>query len=175
MVLVEQLGAAAQLGRLGESYLQVLQDGLLLGVGLANGSIHGPELGKSRHPCLAKSPLNPSAQLLTQRGELALITSAPPEKLDAQKWLEFNQTVFGGIENGLHQRLDVSHNDDRCRIRHPNAMFVAGLFRRISNGLFMEWRPHQPHPEYLTATDFQAAKERIGRVGRPSRRQTQGW
>jgi hypothetical protein len=39
---------------------------------------------------------------------------------------------FGGIENGLHQRLDVSHNDDRCRIRHPYAMFVAGLFRRIS-------------------------------------------
>jgi hypothetical protein len=36
-------------------------------------------------------------------------------------------------------------------------MFVAGLFRRISNSLFMEWRAHQPHPEYLTTTDFQAA------------------
>ena len=73
------------------------------------------------------------------------------------KWLELNRAGFGGIENGLHQRLDVSHNDDRCRIRHPYAMFVAGLFRRISNSLFMEWRSHQPHPEYLTTTDFQAA------------------
>jgi hypothetical protein len=68
-----------------------------------------------------------------------------------------NRAGFGGIENGLHQRLDVSHNDDRCRIRHPYAMFVAGLFRRISNSFFMEWRSHQPHPEYLTTTDFQAA------------------
>jgi hypothetical protein len=31
------------------------------------------------------------------------------------------------------------------------------LFRRISNSLFIEWRSHQPHPEYLTTTDFQAA------------------
>jgi hypothetical protein len=68
-----------------------------------------------------------------------------------------NRAGFGGIENGLHQRLDASHNDDRCRIRHPYAMFVAGLFRRISNSFFMEWRSHQPHPEYLTTTDFQAA------------------
>jgi hypothetical protein len=88
---------------------------------------------------------------------ICLITSASPEKLDAQKWLELNRAGFGGIENGLHQRLDVSHNDDRCRIRHPYAMFVAGLFRRISNSLFMEWRAHQRHPEYLTTTDFQAA------------------
>ena len=49
MVLVEQLVAAAQLGGFGDSYLQALQDGLLLGVGLANGFVHGPELGKSRH------------------------------------------------------------------------------------------------------------------------------
>jgi hypothetical protein len=73
MVLVEQLVAAAQLGGFGDSYLQALQDGLLLGVGLANGFVHGPELEKSRHHCPAKNPLNPTAQLLTQRGELALI------------------------------------------------------------------------------------------------------
>jgi hypothetical protein len=36
-------------------------------------------------------------------------------------------------------------------------MLVAGLFRRISNSLFREWRTHQPHPEYLTTTNFQAA------------------
>lgn len=88
---------------------------------------------------------------------ITLLTSAEPEKLDAQRWLKFNRAGFGGIENGLHQRLDVSHNDDRCRIRSSPAMFVAGLFRRISNSLFLEWCSHQPHPENLTTTDFHAA------------------
>ena len=88
---------------------------------------------------------------------VTLLTSAPPEQLDAPRWLELNRAGFAGIENGLHQRLDASHNNDCCRIRHPYAMFVAGLFCRISNSLFMEWRSHQPHPENLTTTDFYAA------------------
>ena len=92
-----------------------------------------------------------------QDEHITLLTSAEPEKLDAQKWLQLNLAGFGGIENGLHQRLDVSHNDDRCRIRLAPGMFVAGLFRRISNSFFMEWRAHQPHPEHQTTTDFQAA------------------
>jgi hypothetical protein len=108
-------------------------------------------------PCAAQA-----ARLLRQsdgrHDELvALITSAEPEKLNAEKWLNLNRAGFGGIENGLHQRLDVSHNDDRCRIRIAPGMFVMGLFRRISNSLFMEWRSHQPHPENLTTTDFQTA------------------
>jgi hypothetical protein len=56
MVLVEQLVAALQLVRLSDSYLQTLQDGLLLGIGFANGFAHGPELEKSRDRCPAKSP-----------------------------------------------------------------------------------------------------------------------
>lgn len=103
-----------------------------------------------------------AARLLRQtdgrRDELVtLITSAEPDKLDAQKWLQFNRGAFGGIENGLHQRLDASHNDDCCRVRLSPSMFVWGLFNRFSNSLFMEWRSHQPHPEHLTTTDFQAA------------------
>jgi len=27
-----------------------------------------------------------------------------------------------GIESGLHQRLDVSYNDDRCRVQNDNGM-----------------------------------------------------
>src|SRR5258708_11070432 len=88
---------------------------------------------------------------------VCFITSAEPAKLDAQKWLELNRAGFGGIENGLHQRLDVSHNDDRCRIRHTCGMFVAGLLRPISNSLFMAWRSRQPHRPQLTNTHFQAA------------------
>ena len=88
---------------------------------------------------------------------VSLITSAGPSKLDAQKWLAFNRAGFGGIENGLHQRLDVSQNDDLCRIRLSPGIFVMGLFRRLSNSLFMEWRSEQPHPENRTTTDFQSA------------------
>ena len=89
--------------------------------------------------------------------QITLLTSAEPSKIDARRWLQLNRAGFGGIENGLHQRLDISHNDDRCRIRSSPALFVAGLLRRISNSFFMEWRSHQPHPEYLTTTDFQSA------------------
>ena len=85
---------------------------------------------------------------------VALLTSAPPERLPAIKWLELNRQSFGGIENGLHQRLDVSHDDDRCRVRHPNSMGVLGILRRLANSLFMEWRSRQTKPQYLTTTDF---------------------
>jgi hypothetical protein len=50
-----------------------------------------------------------------------------------------NRDVWG-IESGLHQRLDVSHNDDRCRVRNDNAMLVLGMMLRLSNSLFMQWR-----------------------------------
>lgn len=86
---------------------------------------------------------------------VALLTSAPPELLDAQSWLRLNRNGFGGIENGLHQRLDVSQDDDRCRVRHPNAMHVLGIFRRLANSLFMEWRSRQAKPQYLMTSDFQ--------------------
>jgi hypothetical protein len=85
---------------------------------------------------------------------VALLTSAPPERLEAPAWLQLNRAGFGGIENGLHQRLDVSHDEDRCRVRHPNSMAVLGLFRRLANSLFMEWRSRQAHSHYLTTTDF---------------------
>lgn len=88
---------------------------------------------------------------------VCLLTDALPEELDAQKWLQLNRAGFGGIENGLHQRLDISHNDDRCRMRHSKGIRIIGMFRRLANSLFMEWRSHQPHPEHKTTTDFQAA------------------
>lgn len=90
--------------------------------------------------------------------EVTLLTSAAPERLDALSWLKLNRAGWG-IENGLHQRLDISHNDDRCRIRHSRAMWVMGMFRRLSNSLFIHWRACQRklHPEQLTTTDFHSA------------------
>jgi len=94
-------------------------------------------------------------QVQGRKDELAsLVSSAEPEKLPAQKWLQCNRFAWG-IENGSHQRLDVSHNDDRCRIRNSNGIWVMGMFRRLGNSLFMEWRSRQREPQHETTTDFQ--------------------
>lgn len=34
---------------------------------------------------------------------------------------------------------------------------MMGMFRRLANSLLMEWRSHQPNPQYKSTTDFQAA------------------
>ena len=89
-----------------------------------------------------------------QDEEIALITSAPAERLDASRWLSLNRQGWG-IESGLHQRLDISYNDDRCRVQSNNGILVLGMFRRIANSLFMEWRASQRRPDHVTTTDFQ--------------------
>ena len=53
-------------------------------------------------------------------------------------WLRLNRDHWG-IESGLHQRLDISHNDDRCKVRNDNAMLVLGMMLRLSNSLFIQW------------------------------------
>ena len=87
---------------------------------------------------------------------VALVTSASPQRLDARAWLQLNRAGSGGIENGLHQRLDVPHDDDRCRVRHPNSIGVLRILRRQANSLFMECRSRQTNSRYLTTTDFAA-------------------
>ena len=58
-------------------------------------------------------PLAEQAALLLRqthgrKGELVpLITSIEPSRLDATNWLRLNRDYWG-IENGLHQRLDIS-------------------------------------------------------------------
>lgn len=84
---------------------------------------------------------------------VALITSLPPSELNATQWLKDNRAAWG-IESGLHQRLDVSHLDDLCRVRKAQALRVAGMLRRFSNSLFIHWRSRQKKPEHKTTTDF---------------------
>jgi hypothetical protein len=84
---------------------------------------------------------------------VALVTSLPPDKLNALQWLADNRSAWG-IESGLHQRLDVSHLDDQCRVRLPKSMRVIGMLRRFSNSLFMHWRSRQRNSHHKTTTDF---------------------
>jgi len=96
---------------------------------------------------------------------VALLTSRPDEELNATRWLALNRRHWG-IENGLHARLDVSRRDDECRLRNRNAVWVHGIFARLANSLFMEWRGQQPKPGRKTTTDFMAgmAAEHARRV-----------
>jgi hypothetical protein len=87
---------------------------------------------------------------------VGLITDLAPEELPAERWLGQNRSAWG-IENGTHQRLDVSLNEDRCRVRHPNALLILGMIRRLVISLFMEWRAQHSKPRHQSLTDFQAA------------------
>ena len=87
---------------------------------------------------------------------VALITSLPPTELNATQWLQLNRAAWG-IESGLHQRLDISHLEDLCRVRKPQSMRVMGMFRRLSNSLFFHWRNQQKNSQYKTTSDFFSA------------------
>jgi hypothetical protein len=49
----------------------------------------------------------------------------------AATWLRLNRQHWG-IANGVHQRLDVFHDDDRCPVRNHNAMLVLAMMRRLA-------------------------------------------
>ena len=87
---------------------------------------------------------------------VGLITDLTPEQLPAEHWLKTNRLAWG-IENGTHQRLDVSLNEDRCRVRSTKALWILGMLRRLVISLFMQWRTRHPKPQYQSLTDFQAA------------------
>jgi hypothetical protein len=52
------------------------------------------------------------------------------DQLDARGWLTLKRGYWV-IESRLHHALDVSLDEDRSRVRHPNAALVLGLFRRL--------------------------------------------
>jgi hypothetical protein len=107
-------------------------------------------------------PFAAQAALLTRQHAgrknetVGLITDLLPEQLPALQWLKANRQAWG-IENGTHQRLDVTLNDDRCRVRSTNGLWILGMLRRLVISLFMHWRARQARPRHLSLTDFQSA------------------
>lgn len=85
-----------------------------------------------------------------------LLTSREPARLDADRWLA-RQRCAWGIENGLHQRLDVSAEEDRSRVRHRNAVQVLAAFRRLGVSAFKEWQSRSPRRARATLRDFHDA------------------
>ena len=82
-----------------------------------------------------------------------LLTSRARERLRASQWLEA-QRAYWGVEAGLHQRLDVSADEDRSRVRDRKACWTLSMFRRISISLFMHWRAQHPKRAKATLADF---------------------
>ena len=105
-------------------------------------------------------PFAAQAALLTRQHvgrkdeTVGLITDLPLEALDAKHWLKANRRAWG-IENGTHQRLDVSLNEDRCRVRSTNALWILGMLRRVVISLFAQWRAGHRKPQHQSLTDFQ--------------------
>jgi hypothetical protein len=89
-----------------------------------------------------------------KRETVYLLTSREPARLSPPQWLHLNRRAWG-IENGLHQRLDVSALEDLCRVRGRNAVWVLGMFRRLTVSLYFEWRQRNPKAsKYASLTDF---------------------
>jgi len=106
-------------------------------------------------------PWATQAALLTRQRQgqqsetVGLITDLSEEELPAPLWLRSNRSGWG-IENGSHLRLDVSLNDDLCRVRKANALWILGMLRRVVVSFYMHWRSRQRRPQSLWLPDFQA-------------------
>ena|SRR5437867_3803868 len=59
-----------------------------------------------------------------------LISSLTLEQLTALGWIKLKRGYWV-IESRLHHALDVSLDEDRSRVRNPNAALVLGIFRRL--------------------------------------------
>ena len=84
-----------------------------------------------------------------------LITSLSPEEASAERLLELAR-AYWGIENGTHRPLDTVSDEDRCRVRHPVAATVLGLFRRLLHGEARAWARRQTRARDRTLPTFLA-------------------
>ena len=90
-----------------------------------------------------------------------LLTSLAPEELNASAMLQLDRDYWG-IESGLHQRLDISGQEDRSRLRNRTAAFNLSLFRRAAISFAIHWIQHQPNARLATTTGFYDAMRANG-------------
>lgn len=136
----------------------------------ANWAHTGPEKNRSRTEIrtLCTAPLSPEQACFPAAAQSAIIlrqglgnqpdiqyllTSREPARMSAPQW-QVAQRAYWGIESGLHQRLDVSADEDRSRVRHRNAAWILAMFRRTSVSLFVHWRGQDPRRAKSTLADF---------------------
>ena len=77
------------------------------------------------------------------------------ESLSYDAWaFSGDKRGYWGIENRLHQRLDVIAMEDKSRVRTLNAAWNLAMFRRLSVSLAIHWIHHQPDPRQATLSGF---------------------
>ena len=67
-----------------------------------------------------------------------LITSLSASKASGKDLKEIKRDYWG-IESKLHYRLDNVLDEDRSRVRNPNAALVLGMFRRVVVSFAIPW------------------------------------
>ena len=82
-----------------------------------------------------------------------VLTSREATQMNAKEWLGWLRKYWG-IENGLHQRLDASANEDVSRVRTVNAIWVLGMFRRLGVSIYAEWRSRSKSRRRASLHDF---------------------
>jgi len=82
-----------------------------------------------------------------------LLTTHDPLGYDAGAFLD-DKRGYWGIENGSHQRLDVTALEDKSRIRTLPSAWNLAMFRRLSVSLACHWIRHQPDARQATLSGF---------------------
>ena len=85
--------------------------------------------------------------------EFFLLTTHAPRGYDASSLLD-DKRGYWGIENRLHQRLDVIAHEDKSRVRTLNAAWNLAMFRRLSVSFGIHWIRHQRDPRQATLSGF---------------------
>jgi predicted transposase YbfD/YdcC len=86
------------------------------------------------------------------------VSSLEFEPQHAEQVLAFIR-LYWGIEGGLHQRLDVTAQEDNSRVRNRNAIKVLGIARRSIIGIYFQWRRGRRNKRQSTLRDFYDAME----------------
>ena len=82
-----------------------------------------------------------------------LLTTQAAPAYDAAALLA-DKRGYWGIENGLHQPLDVIALEDKSRVRTLNAAWNLAMFRRLSSSLASHWIRQQRDPRQATLSGF---------------------
>jgi len=73
--------------------------------------------------------------------------------MNAEQMLASDRNYWG-IENGLHQRLDVIAGEDRSRVRHRNAALNLAVVRRAVVSVAVHWIGHCKNSRLATMSGF---------------------
>lgn len=82
-----------------------------------------------------------------------LLTSRPASQMNTEQMLSADRQYWG-IENGLHQRLDVIAGEDRSRVRIRNAALNLAVIRRAVLSVAVHWIKSCQNPRQGTLSGF---------------------